>query len=49
MLGGRFKHDGKKIILDETSPFGVNESLGYLWDGEGIWHRETYPIKKKLC
>lgn len=46
VLGGRFKHDGKKIILNETPPFGVNESLGYLWDGEGIWYRETYPIKK---
>jgi hypothetical protein len=46
VLGGRFKHDGKKLILDEISPFSVHEEFYSTWDGEGIWYRESYPIKK---
>ena len=47
-LGARLRQEDNKLILDETSPFKVPETQLDLWEGEGIWYFETYPLKK-LC
>lgn len=47
-LGARLRQEDNKLILDETSPFKVPEAQLDLWEGEGIWYFETYPLKK-LC
>lgn len=47
-LGARLRQEDNKLILDETSPFKVSETQLDLWEGEGIWYFETYPLKK-LC
>jgi hypothetical protein len=47
VLGGRFNEENKKISVSEVNPFELGEALYASWDGEGIWYRETYPIRKK--
>ena len=46
VLGGRFKENGKKLTLNEISAFDIGELMYSSWDGEGIWYRETFPMKK---
>lgn len=46
VLGGRFKRKGDKMTINENNPFKLNENNLNNWDGEGIWYKETYPIKK---
>ena len=46
VLGGRFKRKGDKMVINENNPFKLNENNLNKWDGEGIWYKETYPIKK---
>lgn len=41
VIGGRLETEGDNLILDEVSPYIINNEE--LWDGEGIWYRETYP------
>ena len=44
-LGARLKIDKNNILaIDEPSPF----NSGNIWDGDGIWYRETFPLKK-MC
>jgi hypothetical protein len=53
VTGGRFRtvstknSETKEVSLNEKNPFTLAESLTSTWNGEGIWYRETYPIKKK--
>lgn len=50
VLGARLKTSGNSLILDETSPYDLNDAsieYGY-WDGEGVWYRETYDYYKGL-
>lgn len=37
-----------KIVIDEINPFNFDGEDLNNWNGDGIWYRETYPIKK-LC
>lgn len=46
VLGARFKESGQKLILNETNAFNISEVLFSSWDGDGIWYRETFPMKK---
>ena len=56
VLGGRLRQEtieknGKLInllSLDENSPFSLKEGDYKDWDGNGIWYRESFPLKK-LC
>lgn len=48
-IGAKFKLTGTgQLSLNETNPFNLLESEYHTWDGNGIWYRETLPIKK-LC
>lgn len=48
VLGGRFKLDISGIGLDfnETPPFSLDSPTSDEWDGEGMWYKETFPMKK---
>jgi hypothetical protein len=46
VIGGELKKEGDKLKLNEDSPFNISEEFYYLWDGKGIWYKETYPLKK---
>lgn len=41
VIGGRLETFGDNLVLDEISPYTVNDKE--LWDGDGIWYQETYP------
>lgn len=47
-LGAKLRQEGDKLILDEANPFTVSDAELDLWEGDGIWYFETYPLKK-LC
>lgn len=43
VIGGRLKNGiNGELSIDETSPF----TAGSDWDGEGIWYREQFNLKK---
>lgn len=46
VLGAKIKKQNNKLILDETSPFGLGNAAQQKWSGCGIWYRETFPMKK---
>lgn len=46
-IGAKFKLTGTgQLSLNETNPFNLLESEYSTWNGNGIWYRETLPIKK---
>lgn len=47
VIGGRFETQNKKPVLNEQNPFLIAISSYSSWDGEGMWYRETYPMKKR--
>lgn len=48
VLGGKLNlsQDNKTVSLDENSPFEYSDINN--WNGDGIWYKETYPMKV-LC
>lgn len=52
VLGGRLKKitnintGDSKLVLDENNPFNLNSLSLKEWDGNGIWYKEEFPVKK---
>lgn len=45
-LGALFKGDDNNINISEKNPFKLNENALKVWDGDGIWYKEIFPMKK---
>lgn len=52
VLGGRLKKitdintGNSRLVLDENNPFNLNSLSLKEWDGNGIWYKEEFPVKK---
>ena len=46
VLGGLFKGNDGEIKISEKNPFKLNKETLNVWNGDGIWYKEIFPMKK---